>query len=180
MNTSSDFERLFRDNLSTYLQGLNEVDSHLPEAPDIETLWSRVGESYLPDAMREFNEFPTVALGWAMYVGMAIAKYWDEDWELYSKVDDLYVYLRDKIDFDHLDDYVRERVLLLGHNDAARLESIVSECAARIYSQLRHQLVEPGTEPAFRAFVAALHQMYLMGAAMQLKRMGYHMTRLGE
>ena len=80
MNTSSDFERLFRDNLSTYLQGLNEVDSHLPEAPDIETLWSRVGESYLPDAMREFNEFPTVALGWAMYVGMAIAKYWDEDW----------------------------------------------------------------------------------------------------
>jgi len=26
--------------------------------------------------------------------------------------------------------------------------------------------------------VAALHQMYYMGAAMQLKRMGYHMTKI--
>ncbi len=180
MNTTSDFEVLFRDNLAAYLQGLNEVDAHLPEAPDIENLWARVGESYLPDAMREFNEYPTVAFGWIMYVGMAIAKYWDEDWELYSKVDDLYHYLRDKIDFDHLDDYVREKVLLLSADEADRLQHVVSESSARVYTQLRHLPVEPGTESAFRAFVAALHEMYLMGAAMQLWRMGYHMTKLGE
>ncbi|MBM6991927.1 MAG: hypothetical protein I3J02_01455 [Prevotella sp.] len=180
MNTTSDFETLFRDNLVAYLQGLKEVDDHLPEAPDIESLWGKIGESYLPDGMREFNQYPTVAFGWMMYVGMAIAKYWDEDWELYSKVDDLYVYLRDKIDFDHLDDYVREKVLLLKPDEADRLQDIVSESASRIYSQLRHLPVEPGTEKAFRAFVAAIHQMYLMGAAMQLKRMGYHMTRLGS
>lgn len=179
MNTTSDFETLFRTALATYLEKQGEVDSHLPEAPDIETLWTRIGESYLPDALREFNEYPTVAFGWIMYVGMAIARYWDEDWELYSKVDDLYVYLRDKIDFDHLDDYVREKVLLLDAAGADRLQHIVSECAARVYSLMRHQPIEPGTKAAFRAFVAGLHQMYLMGAAMQLRRMGYHMTRLG-
>ena len=31
---------------------------------------------------------------------------------------------------------------------------------------------------AFNAYVACLHQLYLMGAAMQLKRMGYHMTKM--
>ena len=32
--------------------------------------------------------------------------------------------------------------------------------------------------PAFNGYVACLHQLYLMGAAMQLKRMGYHMTKM--
>ena len=31
---------------------------------------------------------------------------------------------------------------------------------------------------AFNGYVACLHQLYLMGAAMQLKRMGYHMTKM--
>jgi hypothetical protein len=41
-----------------------------------------------------------------------------------------------------------------------------------------HQRIEPGTKEAFNAYVACLHQLYLMGAAMQLKRMGYHMTKM--
>ena len=32
---------------------------------------------------------------------------------------------------------------------------------------------------AFRGYVAALHQLYLMGMAMELKRLGYHMTKWG-
>lgn len=180
MEQKTDYEAMIRTNLAAYLQSKNEVDEHLPDAPDIEGLWHKIGEAYLPDAMREFNEYPTVALGWIMYVGMAIAKYWDEDWELYQKVEDLYTYLRDKTDFDHLDDHIREKVLLLDAVRADALQGIVGDAAARVYSMLYHLNLEPGTEPAFRAFVAALHQMYLMGAAMQLKRMGYHMTKLGR
>ena len=30
---------------------------------------------------------------------------------------------------------------------------------------------------SFNGYVACLHQLYLMGAAMQLKRMGYHTTK---
>lgn len=113
-----------------------------------------------------------------MFVGMAIAKYWDEDWELYGKVENLYIYLRDRIDFDHMDDYICEKVLLLDENAHKGLSNIVAECAARTYNSLIHQGLEPGTEAAFRGFIAALHQMYLMGAAIQLNAMGYHMTRL--
>ena len=87
-------EELFKFDLHQYLLSLNRVDEHLPEAPDLEELWSKIGESYLPDAMREFSKYPTVALGWIMFVGMAMAKYWDVDWELYSKVEDHYTHLR--------------------------------------------------------------------------------------
>ncbi len=113
-----------------------------------------------------------------MFVGMAIAKYWDEDWELYGKVENLYIYLRDRIDFDHMDDYICEKVLLLDEYAHKGLSNIVAECAARTYNTLIHQGLEPGTEAAFRGFITALHQMYLMGAAIQLNSMGYHMTRL--
>ncbi len=93
-------EAIFKHDLYTYLRGLDKVDEHLPDAPDIEGKWYDIANAYMPDAVREFNQYPTVVFGWMMYVGMAVAKYWDEDWELYNKVENLYTYLRDRIDFD--------------------------------------------------------------------------------
>lgn len=174
----AEVEELFRQDLHKYLMSVGMVDERLPEAPDIEELWQKVGESYLPDGMREFAEYPTVSLGWMMFVGMAITKYWDADWELYSKVDDIYKYLRDQRDFDHLDDYVCESVLLFSEEEHEKMAKVVGECASRTYSMLYHQHLEPGTPEAFQAYVSALHQMYLMGMAMELRRLGYHMTAL--
>ena len=117
-DTTTNFETIFKDDLYQYLLSHNEVDERLPEAPDLDELWQKIAEAYMPDAIREFPNYPTVALGWIMYVGMAVAKYWDEDWELYSKVENLYAYLRDQTDFDHTDDYIREKVLLLNADEA--------------------------------------------------------------
>ena len=165
-------EEKFRDDLVTYLQGKDLVDSMLPDAPDIEEKWTGIAEAYLPDGTREFAAYPTVSLGWMMYVGMAVAKYWDEDWSIYNKVENLYTYLRDRIDYDHMDDYICEKVLLLSADERKSLTAIVGECAARTNSLLRHLPIEAGSKEAFMAYVAALHQLYLMGAAMQLKRHG--------
>ena len=77
-----------------------------------------------------------------------------------------------------MDEYIREEVLLLSGNDYALMEKLAGECASRVYNALRHQNIEPGTKEAFDAYVSCLHQLYLFGAAMQLKRMGYHMTKL--
>ena len=57
------------------------------------------------------------------------------------------------------------------------LEKVTGECASRVYNALRHQNIEPGTKEAFNAYVSCLHQLYLMGAAMQLNRMGYYMKK---
>ena len=114
MTNNEDKEQLFRDDLHQFLLSVDMIDERLPEAPDLEELWQPIAQSYMPDAIREFNgEYPRVAFGWIMYVGMALAKYWDVEWTTYSKVTDLYAYLRDRIDFDHMDDYICEKVLCL-------------------------------------------------------------------
>ena len=97
---------------------------------------------------------------------------------LHSQIPDLYVYMRDKRGYDALDEYICEDVLMLRGEEGAKLEEIVSECAARVHHALLHQRIEPGTEEAFAAYVACLRQMYLFGTSMQLHRMGYHMTRV--
>jgi len=170
------FEEQIRHDLHQYLLSLNEIDERLPECPDVEQKWENIARSYLPDGIREFNDFPSASLGWMMYIGMALAKLWDAEWKVFSTTDDLYLYLRDSRGYDHLDEYVREDVLQLSNTDYDDVEKLVGECASRLYNALMRQSFEPGTKEAFNAFLACLHQLYLMGAAVELKRMGFHMT----
>ena len=100
-----------------------------------------------------------------MYIGMAVAKMWDTEWEIYSKIEDLYAYMRDKRGYDAMDEYIREEVLLLQGMDYTVLEKVTGECASRVYNALMHQRLEPGTKEAFNGYVACLHQLYLFGAA---------------
>lgn len=172
------FEDKLHQDLHQFLLSMKEVDERLPECPDVEEKWEEIAKSYIPDGIREFNDFPSASLGWMMYIGMAVAKFWDAEWEIYSKINDLYVYMRDKRGYDGMDEYIREDVLLLEGWDYAAQEKLVGECASRVYSALRHQNIEPGTKEAFHAYVSCLHQLYLFGVAMQLNRMGYHMTKL--
>ena len=172
------FENQLHDDLHQFLVSIKEVDERLPECPDVEEKWEEIAKAYIPDGIREFNDFPSASLGWMMYIGMAVAKFWDVKWELYSEMDNLYAFMRDKRGYDSMDEYIREEVLLLSGTDYTRLETIVGECASRVYNALRHQNIEPGTRDAFNAYVASLHQLYLMGVAMQLRRMGYRMTKM--
>lgn len=172
------FEEKLHQDLHQFLISMKEVDEHLPQCPDVEDKWEQIAKSYIPDGVREFTRYPTASLGWMMYIGMAVAKYWDDEWEIYSKIDDLYGYMRDKRGYDEMDEYIREEVLMLNGVDNVVLEKVAGECASRVNSLLMHQYIEPGTKEAFEAYVSCLHQLYLMGAAMQLKRMGYHMTKM--
>ena len=172
------FEEQLRNDLHQFLQTLQEVDERLPECPDVEEKWEAIAKAYIPDGIREFTDYPSVSLGWMMYIGMAVAKMWDVEWDIYSKIEDLYAYMRDKRGYDAMDEYIREEVLLLEGEAYGALEKLVGECASRIYNALRRQNIEPGTKEAFNGYVACLHQLYLFGAAIQLKRMGYRMTKM--
>lgn len=172
-------EQIFHDDLYGYLRSLDLVDERIPEAPDLDELWFKIGQSYMTDGIREYNTgYPSVALGWMMFIGMAVAKYWDVEWEVYGKVPDLYVYLRDRIDFDHMDDYILDKVLCLDADTRKKINDAVAESASRTYNMMSHMCLESGTAAAMRAFTAALHQMYVMGVAVELKALGYHMTKL--
>lgn len=174
------FEENIQKDLHRYLMMVGQLDQMLPDAPDIEGKWESVAKAYLPDGLREFTGYPTVSLGWMMYVGMAVAQMWDKDWAFYTskKVHNLYTYLRDKRGYDHMDEYIREEILNLTGSDYTTTEKLVAECASRTNSQMHHAGLEPGTKSAFQGYVSCLHQLYLMGAAIQLKRLGYKMTKL--
>lgn len=171
-------EETLRKDLHQFLLSMKEVDEQLPECPDVEDKWEDIAKAYIPDGIREFQSFPLASLGWMMYIGMAVAKMWDTEWEIYSKIEDLYAYMRDKRGYDSMDEYIREEVLLLRGVDYTVLERVTGECASRVYNTLMHQHIEPGTREAFNGYVASLHQLYLMGVAAQLKRMGYHMVKM--
>ena len=133
------FENQLHRDLHQFLFSMKEVDERLPECPDVEDKWEAIAKAYIPDGIREFQDFPSASLGWMMYIGMAIAKMWDTDWEIYSKVADLYAYMRDKRGYDSMDEYIREEVLLLQGADYTILERITGECASRVYNALRHE-----------------------------------------
>lgn len=75
-------------------------------------------------------------------------------------------------------DYIEE-VLRLDAEKRRQTSQLVGECASRTLAILRNSDIEAGTEDAFRGYVACLRQMYLYGAAVQLNRLGYHMTLMG-
>ena len=105
------FEEQLHQDLHQFLQSMKEIDARLPECPDVEEKWEEIAKAYIPDGIKEFNDFPSASLGWMMYIGMAVAKFWDAEWEIYSKIDDLYAYMRDKRGYDAMDEYIREDVL---------------------------------------------------------------------
>lgn len=73
------FENSIHRNLANYLHARSEIDRMLPDAPDIEERWEKICMAYLPDGVREFQNYPTASLGWMMFIGMAVAQMWDED-----------------------------------------------------------------------------------------------------
>lgn len=176
---AQEFENKVREDLFGYLQREGQIDEHIPECIDVEECWPEIGRAYLPDGVREYGKYPTVSLGWMMFIGIAMAYYWDADWEKYSRERNFYETLRDMRGYDELDDAVVYDVLKY-EGEAANMESaVVADCASRVYNLLRHAPVEPGTDAAFGCYVAALHQLYLAGTAMELKTLGYKMTKLG-
>lgn len=175
------FEEQIKEDLHRFLAGVKRIDEKLPECPDLEEIYPVIEETYLPDGVREFRDYPLVSLGWMMFIGMAMAKFWDEDWVKYSEEGGVKI-CRSLIDargYDNLDDYILEMVLGLEEMEREELSAVVGECAARILSAIQHSGIEPGTPEAVKAYLASIHLLYSMGVAMELNALGYHMTLMG-
>lgn len=174
------FENKVKENLTQFLQHKEALDLHVPECPDVEEKWPLIAREYLPDGAKEFQEYPVTALGWIMFVGMAMAFYWDTDWTKYADKQDFYRELRDKNGYDNLDETVVKGLLGYEGEAAEKITELVAECASRVYNLITHEHVEPGTEAALGCFLGALHQLYLAGMESELNALGYHMTPLGN
>ena len=77
-----------------------------------------------------------------------------------------------------MEDFVTTLHEDLHGNAAEELQELVGDTAERTKRALYRLDVEPGTADAFKAYIICLQAMYKMGMAVQLKAMGYHMTKL--
>ena len=148
------------------------LDGTLLETPDLDEAWLRYAPSFYGDAVRNFNAWPEFCLGCAGYLGMAVAALWDRDWERYKSVP--YSYFLGKRGFDDMDDHIAESILFETRVSRAGMQS----CALQAHDFLMREGAEPGTAEAYRLFLATVEVMFKIGAAVELKRLGYKFEKV--
>lgn len=173
----NNYEKSLLSEVLKYLTSLGHLDGKLLETEDINEVWEKVAPSYVADSIKEIAKYPNVALGWAMYVGMAVARFWDEDWNCYSSKENLYEYLRDKRGYDYLDEVVRVDVLTLDGESYDEMEELVRKTSSMVLSHIRHEQIEPQSPMAFHVFARSIRVLYKIGAAVELKNLGYKFER---
>ena len=82
--------------------------------------------------------------------------------------------------FDNMDDHIVRDVigLALDSEEAKRLVALVQSLAQETVDMIRHEQIEPQSKMAFYAFARACDAMFAIGAAIQLKRMGYKFSKI--
>lgn len=155
------------------------LDGTLLSSEDIDYRWHELAPEYMVDATKEIAQYPTVAIAWAGYLGMAVANGWDKDWTTTQKAAYQSFYGTDG--FDDMDEHITRDLLELQlDGDAAQwLEKTIRVCAQTAVARIRHEGIEPQSPMAFHIFARATKTMYRIGAAIELKRLGYKFEKVG-
>lgn len=173
------FELSLTRQLMQLCRSYNYLDDVLPSSDDIDGMWQPLAPEYLADAVEQVRDYPTVSVAWAAYMGMAVANGWDKDWARTMQME--YSSLYGERGFDDMDEHIVSSILNipLTAPEARSLEDIVRRCGELTVDLIRHEQVEPQSPMAYHIFVRASRAMYRIGAAIELKRLGYKIERIG-
>ena len=149
------------------------LEGTLLSTEDIDARWHEIAPEYVADAVPNIADYPTVAIAWAGYVGMAVAHQWDEDWAAHSK--DEYKSFYGHAGFDDMDENIVQKVLgfHLESQEAKNIEQMMRRLGEMALTLIRRENIEPQSPMAFHAFARAIKAMFRIGAAIELKRLGY-------
>ncbi len=167
------FEQQVCDELVRICTASGYLEGQLLRSDDIDQRWKELAPHYMADAVPQVAEYPTVAVAWAGYVGMAVATWWDKDWENCSDL--LYECLHGERGFDDMDEHITRDLLgmALDGKEAESLAALLNECATAAIGFIRHENAEPQSVRAFHLFAHAVSATYSVGAAIALQRLGY-------
>lgn len=79
------FEEKLEQELLRLCTSYGMLEKVLLTTDDINEKWQEIRPEYLADAVEQVQDYPTVSVAWAAYLGMALACGWDADCEVYSK-----------------------------------------------------------------------------------------------
>ena len=140
---------------------------------DISDHWDTLAPEYVADAVGQIADYPTVSIAWAGYLGLAVAHGWDKNWQECLKTP--YKAYYGEQGFDDMDEHIVQHVLGLSleSKEAKALEGVIRSCAQTAVTLIRREQIEPQSPMAFHVFARAIKVMYRVGAALELKRLGY-------
>ena len=167
------FESRITDELLRMCKQYGVLDGTILATDDISSRWNALAPEYMADAVPNIADYPTVAIAWAGYLGMAVAHQWDEDWAAHNK--DEYKSLYGPAGFDDMDENIVQKVLgfHLESQEAKNIEQMMRRLGETALTLIRRENIEPQSPMAFHAYARAIKVMYRIGAAIELKRLGY-------
>ena len=145
---------------------------------DINGQWDVLAPEYVADAVGQIADYPTVSVAWAGYLGLAVAHGWDKNWQECLKAP--YKGYYGSQGFDDMDEHIVRDLLRipLDSRTAKELEETIRQCGEKAVDLIRYEQIPPQSEMAFHVFARACKAMYKIGAAIQLKRMGYNFEKV--
>ncbi len=172
------FEDKLQEELLRLCTSYNMLDGKLLATDDIDNQWNVLAPEYMADAVGQINEYPTVSVAWAAYLGLAIAYGWDTDWDFISKA--AYQSFYGEQGFDDMDEHIVRDLLgiPLDSEEAQNLEGMIRRSAQTAVTLIRAEQIEPQSPMAFYVFARAVKVMFRIGAAIELKRLGYKFEKV--
>ena len=147
---------------------------------ELDEKWTQLAPNYMADAVAEVNEYPSVAIAWAAYLGMGLTAIWDTVWSDYKDIENLYDKFREQRGFDALDEYVLEELLSLElESDMANsIENVLRSCAHLAISMIRKEETEPQTATSFYILASTVKVLFKIGVSIELKLLGYKYEKM--
>lgn len=172
------FEDKLQEELLRLCTSYNMLDGKLLATDDIDNQWNVLAPEYMADAVVQINEYPTVSVAWAAYLGLAIAYGWDTDWNFISKA--AYQSFYGEQGFDDMDEHIVRDLLgiPLDSEEAQNLEAMIRRSAQTAVALIRAEQIEPQSPMAFYVFARAVKVLFRIGAAIELKRLGYKFEKV--
>ena len=172
------FEKDLLNDMLRFCTSLGMQDGTLLSSDDIDGKWKEFAPEYMADAVPQINEFPEAALGWAGFIGMAIAQWWDEDWGRHHSVK--YKELYGPRGFDDMDDHIVADILAcpLGSSEAGTISKIILSCAQMAMDKIRRENIEAQTNKAYQVLARSMRAIFRIGVSIRLKKLGYKFQKV--
>lgn len=172
------FENALQEELLRLCTSYKMLEGTLLSTEDIDAHWNKLAPEYMADAVPQVAEYPTVSVAWAAYLGLAIAYGWDTEWE--KCVGTPYTSYYGEQGFDDMDENIVQHVLglLPDGYEARALEDVFRRCGEATVARIRHEHIESQSPMAFYVFARACKVMFRIGAAVELKRLGYKFEKM--
>ena len=167
------FEAALRRELIKLCTEFEMMNGQLLRSEDIDAKWDEFARDYMIDAVHEFNEYPEVALAWAAFLGMGVARHWDEDWRRHAS--DTYASYYGSRGFDDMDDHIIRDVLgyALDSKEATDISTMLSSCAQLVLTLIRREGFESQSVEAYYVLIRSVKVMFQIGQSLELYRLGY-------